>query len=394
MNGGDTGRVREPVAAKDLAAVKTLGPVAAVDRRDISRFALVTTSRGPQLWASPDCSRESCRQAWDVVFPNAPRTADLNVDHVYSQASARRYGYGYVRLALIKADANQEAGRGWEKLVQRIKPVKQRGIPSIRYAGVVERAKLAGRGVGYKQDAWKGMRQVAAWEHQSNRTAASLANLWTRQLRELDRRRSGGKAAITSLRTRATPQAGGAGGRVIAGLLLLIELGGLVIELCSSQKGAAGGGDDEIRFSLEQLREKEIAEGRMLVPVLKVDVRLPEVLRAQAEDTDEVNRQLLEDFHQQVYWEFESVDMDDYERQMLLAQITHHSALVASQNIFPRYRSAMWPTSDGDISDAVFAILVGLPAIATAAATEASELQVLAAAQREWETKTQEVYLP
>ena len=57
------------------------------------------------------------RQCHGLPLERIPRPYD--VDHMFNQKRALKYGYRYVRLALVNGPVNQSHGSGYEKMVTR-----------------------------------------------------------------------------------------------------------------------------------------------------------------------------------------------------------------------------------------------------------------------------------
>jgi hypothetical protein len=147
--------MRVPVAALNLAALKTLGTVAPLGRRSIANVAVVAVGSERQLWVAP--AYGDYRSAWLIgIGPIAPGT---DVDHIYHRSRAGSLGYEYVRLMLVAAGANQQAGAGYEKRATQLPPPPPgRSLPAIRYADLWQLTKTSGTRIGTPSDGYAGVK--------------------------------------------------------------------------------------------------------------------------------------------------------------------------------------------------------------------------------------------
>ncbi|RKH03481.1 hypothetical protein [Corallococcus carmarthensis] len=141
---------RIPIAAKDQAALaKYIGHCESLGRYQAKDVLVVRGYGGDlQLWVNPSYS--NYRTAWVSAFGTVPTGYD--VDHVYSKDRGTRYGYGYVRLALVDGSINKGSGTV-EKLMgqvhqENVKAGYAMQPPEIRYADDVQERKL--RHVSFK----------------------------------------------------------------------------------------------------------------------------------------------------------------------------------------------------------------------------------------------------
>ncbi|MDB5416307.1 MAG: hypothetical protein JWR10_4642 [Rubritepida sp.] len=106
---------------------------------------------GDVLWMDPAASgyRDTfgrfLRQHWHVTA--SLTNSGYDVDHMYNRARARQYGYGLVRMFLVRAEANRDHGRAYEKqigaaekhrhvkimkLLDGMSELKVLGLPAVR----------------------------------------------------------------------------------------------------------------------------------------------------------------------------------------------------------------------------------------------------------------------
>jgi hypothetical protein len=264
----------EPVAAMSRDALRQhVGEISALGKRSLSDVVLVRTRAGDQLWVNP--RYEQYQEAWKAAFPRSPIPNGRDVDHLYSRERAKQLGYEYVRLELVPFPVNRGAGASWEKLGQRIQTPHERakqlgleyeGNPPIRNADPVQRSKLLGLPIGRKSDAWSSLRQNAT-QLRNNPAAAAHANQLFRSLATAKVQFLRGNIAAALPHARSTPAMRGA-----AAVLLLIEIGNLVVQVISAAKGDEDHWNKTLINQLEQLHARELAAGRLLVPVMKVNV--------------------------------------------------------------------------------------------------------------------------
>jgi hypothetical protein len=106
----------------------------------------------------------------------------------------------------------------------------------------------------------------------------------------------------------------------------------------------------DLKLKLSQWQKAEEADGRLLLAVLKTKVRPDEVLRAEAKDVFEANEQRMQDFESMFWWEFVSVDREDYAERANLAVTTRLSASVVANNLFPDLAKGLeCPYEDGSL---------------------------------------------
>lgn len=76
---------------------------------------------GAMLWMDPvasgyrDTYGRFLRQHWGATRDLT--NSGYDVDHVYNRARARHYGYKFVRMFLVRAEANRDHGRAYEKQI-------------------------------------------------------------------------------------------------------------------------------------------------------------------------------------------------------------------------------------------------------------------------------------
>jgi hypothetical protein len=76
---------------------------------------------GAMLWMDPvvsgyrDTYGKFLRTHWGATRDLT--NSGYDVDHVYNRARAKQYGYKFVRMFLVKADANRDHGRVYEKQI-------------------------------------------------------------------------------------------------------------------------------------------------------------------------------------------------------------------------------------------------------------------------------------
>jgi hypothetical protein len=106
---------------------------------------------GAMLWMDPiasgyrDTYGRFLRQHWGATRDLT--NSGYDVDHVYNRARAKHYGYKFVRMFLVKADANRDHGRAYEKqigaaerdrfvkimkLLDGMSELKVLGLPAVR----------------------------------------------------------------------------------------------------------------------------------------------------------------------------------------------------------------------------------------------------------------------
>ena len=142
-------------------------------------------------------------------------------------------------------------------------------------------------------------------------------------------------------------------GRGAALFLLALELAKLVVQAVEAFKGPDPGNAKvaaDLKLKLSQLQKAEEADGRLLIAVLKTKVRPDDVLRAEAKDVFEANEQRMQDFESMFWWEFVSVDREDYAERANLALTTRLSASVVANNLFPDLAKGLeCPYEDGSL---------------------------------------------
>jgi hypothetical protein len=394
----------EPVAAMNREALRqNVGELSALGKRSLSDVVLVRTRAGDQLWVNPHY--DNYQDAWKAAFPGSPIPSGRDVDHLYSRERAKQLGYEYVRLEIVPFPVNRGAGASWEKLAQKIQTPAERakqlgleyeGNPPIRNADPVQRSKLLGLPIGRKSDAWSSLRESAR-QLKNNPAAAAQANQLFRSLASAKVQFLRGNTAVAPP-IRSTPAMRGA-----AAVLLLIEIGNLVVQVIAAANRDENHQNHTLINQLQLLHARELAEGRLLIPVLKVNVRPAPVLEREPETMDERNAQLAAAFDRGVYWEFESVEVSDYQRRAELANTTGQSASVAGKIIFPQFRSHMWnpylglnapdsPLARRAWEKALDAYQEGLLCLSIESRNEALRLRQLAAGQPDPNSEKQAEY--
>ncbi len=119
------GRVPIIVAAIDQAVLETFWRYRTAPGATFRAFgAHAVVQSGPAgdvLWMDPvasgyrDTFGRFLRQAWGVTA--SLTHSGYDVDHVYNRARARHYGYGLVRMFLVRSEANRDHGRAYEKQI-------------------------------------------------------------------------------------------------------------------------------------------------------------------------------------------------------------------------------------------------------------------------------------
>jgi hypothetical protein len=185
------------------------------------------------------------------------------------------------------------------------------------------------------------------------RLAEQTANaLWRESQRQSQQGRLQYSRAAARRPTSGAAKAGPAG-RGAALFLLALELAKLVVQAVEAFKGPDPGNAKltaDLKLKLSQLQKAEEAEGRLLIAVLKSKVRPDEVLRAEAKDVFEANEQRMQDFESMFWWEFVSVDREDYAERANLASTTRLSASVVANNLFPDLAKGLeCPYEDGSL---------------------------------------------
>lgn len=149
-----------PVAARDLEALKKVGQVQPIGQRDMANAVKVVRPDGSvEVWVNPGYS--DYEGTWEAV--KGPRPTGTDIDHIQSKARALQQGYGYVRVEAVDSQANQDAGRSWEKRTVRMGErgyVEPRGVPEIRNADPVQRTKLQGIQPGNPGNGYAGVRSA------------------------------------------------------------------------------------------------------------------------------------------------------------------------------------------------------------------------------------------
>lgn len=113
----------------------SLGTIEPLTPRSRRAF-VVRDGDDKQLWVHP--GYKNYRIAWLKCFGSIPTGFD--VDHIFAETGAEKFGYKLVRLALVKSSVNRHHGPSYEKIIRKDLP----DIPPVAYASGYQLHKLIG----------------------------------------------------------------------------------------------------------------------------------------------------------------------------------------------------------------------------------------------------------